>query len=138
MKKFEIMTKYLPLVTSDNFGEWIIDRANYGTTQHPKKLPFVNYSEMVRVFIKDVYTFEENNKDFMLTRYADILKENGIDQRTADKADISTKDGRVVMALIMTAVRAERFCEGVLLSLFQNGTITKWLKRLAEIDSQAV
>lgn len=135
MKKFEIMTKYIPLITLENFGEWIVDRENDGTSEHPITMPFVNYSEMVRAFISDVYEFEKNNKDFMLTRYADILKENGIEQSTADKADISAKDGQVVMALIMTAVRAERFCEGVLLTLFQNGTIAKWLKRLAEIDS---
>lgn len=34
---------------------------------------------MVHNFIKDVYIFEKNNKDMELTRYKDILKDNGLE-----------------------------------------------------------
>ena len=38
------------------------------------------------------------------------------------------------MALLMGAVRAERFCDGALKEFVENGSITKWLERLKEID----
>ena len=38
------------------------------------------------------------------------------------------------MALIIGAIRAERFCNGALLGFFKDGSITKWLSRLKEID----
>ena len=38
------------------------------------------------------------------------------------------------MALIMAAVRAERFCDGALKEFFENGSIEKWLLRLKELD----
>lgn len=34
---------------------------------------------MVHNFIDDAYTFEESNKDMELTRYRDILKDNGLE-----------------------------------------------------------
>lgn len=41
-------------------------------------MPFVNYSEMVHHFIDDVYDFNENNKDFGLNHYYDILEKMGL------------------------------------------------------------
>jgi len=43
-------------------------------------------------------------------------------------------DAKCVMALIMGVIRAERFCEGVLLNFFQKGIIRKWLERLQAMD----
>ena len=48
--------------------------------------------------------------------------------------DVSTLGGKCILALIMGAVRAERFVDGALLNFFRTGTITKWLRRLQEID----
>lgn len=42
--------------------------------------------------------------------------------------------GQQVMALLMGAVRAERFCDGALKEFVENGSITKWLERLIERD----
>ena len=79
MSKFAELTKYLPLLENDNIGAWIIDRENDGTPEHPIQMPFVNYSEMVHRFIDDVYDFSDNNKDFQLTRYGEILESNGLE-----------------------------------------------------------
>lgn len=49
-------------------------------------------------------------------------------------ADISKLDGQSIMALIMGAVRAERFCDGALLGFFRDGSIQKWLERLKEMN----
>lgn len=137
MKKFENLIKYLPLLEDDNIGTWIIDRENDGTPEHPIQMPFVNYSEMVHNFIKDVYDFEEKNKDFELTRYGEILEKNGLEwgSKSMSEADVSSLDGQCIMALVMGAVRAERFCDGALLGFFKDGSIKKWLERLKKIDT---
>ena len=130
MNKFENLIKYLPLLEDDNIGTWIIDRENDGSPEHPIQMPFVNYSEMVHDFIKDVYDFE-------LTRYGEILEKNGLEwgSKSMSEADVSSLDGQCIMALIMGAVRAERFCDGALLGFFKDGSIKKWLERLKKIDT---
>ena len=50
------------------------------------------------------------------------------------KTDVSNIDGETVMALLMGAIRAERFCDGALLGFCKDGSIIKWLGRLKEID----
>ena len=135
MSKFAELTKYLSLLEDDNFGTWIIDRENDGTLEHPIQMPFVNYSEMVHRFIDDVYDFSDNNKDFELTRYGEILERNGLEwgSESMSEADVSSLDAQCVMALIMGAVRAERFCDGALLGFFKDGSIRRWLERLKEV-----
>lgn len=54
--------------------------------------------------------------------------------KSMSEADVSQLDAQCVMALIMGAVRAERFCDGALLGFFRDGSIRKWLERLKEID----
>ena len=48
-------------------------------SEHSIQMPFVNYFEMVHHFIEDVYDFEEQNKDFELTRYGKFLEKNGLE-----------------------------------------------------------
>ncbi len=132
MSKFDILTKYISRIQTDSIGKWIIDQKNDGTLEHPIQMPFVDYSEIVRNFIDDVYIFEESNKDMELTRYGDILKDYDIewDIESMKNADVSIVNVQCVLALIMGAVRAERFCDGALLDFFKNGYILKWLERL--------
>lgn len=75
-QKFQNLIKYLSLLDNDSIGTWIIDQENNGTPENPIQIPFVNYTEMVHHFIEDVYDFNENNKDFELTRYGEILEKN--------------------------------------------------------------
>ena len=139
MSKFAELTKYLPLLENDNIGSWVIDCENDGTPEHPIQMPFVNYSEMVHRFIDDVYDFSDNNKDFELTRYGEILERNGLDwgSKSMSEADVSSLDAQCVMALIMGAIRAERFCDGALLGFFKGGSIRRWLERLKELDTSS-
>lgn len=135
MSKFEQLTKYIDVLDKDNFGTWIIDRENDGTPEHPIQMPFVNYSEMVHHFIDDVYDFIDHSEDMELTRYGDILNKNGLewDSKFMSEADVSGLDAQCIMALLVGAVRAERFCDGVLLGFFKDGSIRKWLERLKEV-----
>ncbi|KMK71769.1 sel1 repeat family protein [Bacillus safensis] len=136
MKQFEILTKYIPKLQEDHIGEWVIDQENDGTAERPIQMPFVNYSETVQRFIEDVYTFAEQHQEMELTRYSEILSENGIEWGTNDMehVDISNLNAQCVLALIMGALRAERFSEGAIFNFFKSGAILKWLERLKNLD----
>ena len=140
MYKFEILTKYLPQLVNDNFGTWIIDHENDGSPEHPIQMPYVDYTEMVDNFVRDVYAFKNDNTEYELNRYGEILNTNGIQWggSSMSEADVSNLDARCVLALIMGAVRAERFCDGALLGFFKDGSIRKWLERLKEIDGETI
>lgn len=124
------------MIPSDSIGEWVVDKENDGTPEHPIQIPFVDYSVIVCKFINDVYSFEDNNKDMDLTRYGEILNENGLEWGTESmkNADVSNLNAQCVLALIVGAVRAERFCDGVLLDCFKSGYILKWIERLNNIE----
>ena len=136
MSRFDILTKYIPILQEDSIGEWVFDTGNDGTHKHPIQLPFVHYSEVVNNFIDDVYTFHNNNEDMELSRYGEILKDNGIewDLVTMENADVSNLNVQGILALIMGAVRSERFCDGALFEFFESGCILKWLERLRTIE----
>lgn len=137
MEKYRCLTKYLLWLEKDKIGEWVFDHKSEATIEHPRQMPYVSYTTMIFLFIDDVYDFSERNKELGLNHYDVILEENGIKWSggSMEDADVSEMDGRGVMALIMGAVRAERFCDGALLHFFKNGTMRKWLERLKEIDN---
>lgn len=124
------------MIQSDGIGKWVVEKDNDGLLKHSIQMPFVDYSEIVRSFIDDVYFFEESNRNMILNRYEDILRKNDIEWtiESMTKADISNLNAQCVLALIMGAIRAERFCEGVLLDLFNSGYIVNWLERLNSIE----
>ncbi|MEV9503619.1 DUF6508 domain-containing protein [Bacillus safensis] len=132
MKQFEILTKYIPKLQEDHIGEWVINQENDGTAERPIQMPFVNYSETVQRFLDDVYTFAEQHQEMELTRYSEILSENGIEWGSNDMehVDISNLNAQCVLALIMGVVRAERFSEGAIFNFFKSRNMLKCLERL--------
>ena len=58
----------------------------------------------------------------ILTRHIPVLKKG--------------EYGECVVALLLGADRAERFSEGTLFKLLENGSILRWLIRLKEIDDK--
>ncbi|MFP7210326.1 DUF6508 domain-containing protein [Bacillus safensis] len=132
MSQFEILTKYIPMLQEDHIGEWVIDQENDGTAERPIQMPFVNYSETVQRLIDDVYTFAEQHQEMELTHYREILKENGIEWGTNDMehVDISNLNAQCVLALMMGALRAERFSEGAIFNFFKSGNMLECLERL--------
>ena len=93
---------------------------------------------MVDHFIEDVYDFVSKHPEYELNRYYDILETNNIkwEKESMQNTDVSSLDEKCVVALLVGTVRAERFCDGVLLSFFKSGVIKKWLLRLKEIDEE--
>ena len=136
MPDFERLTKYIPLLDHADLGRWVIDEENDGTMEHSIQFPFVAYSKLVSNFIEDVGIFVEENSEMHLTRYGEILEACGLEWSTQSMsgAIVEDLDAKVVCALIVGAVRAERFCDGALLNFFKNGSMTRWLHRLREIN----
>lgn len=134
---FEILTSFIPKIRGIDFGEWVIDRENDGTPEHPVQFPFVAYKQVVGEFEDTVYRFIDEHKDMELNRYGDILSAAGIEwgTKSMEGANVAGLDGTTIMALIVGAIRAERFCDGALLGFFESGCIMKWLLRLQEIDA---
>lgn len=135
MYRFEKLTKYIPLLDQTEIGNWVIDTENDGTIEHPIQFPFVAHSSLVSNFIDDVSGFVEDNPELHLNRYPDILEESGLEWSTQSMSGAIAEDldAKVVCALIVGAVRAERFCDGALLNFFTNGSMMRWLHRLQEI-----
>ncbi|EOS24837.1 hypothetical protein C804_04937 [Lachnospiraceae bacterium A4] len=133
---YEQLTDILGELPQEEYGSWIIDRENDGSPEHPIQMPFVSYSGLVRKLMDAVFTFEKNHPEYGLNRYRDILEQNGIKwgNVSMDAVNVANKDGICVMALLLGAVRTERFCDGALLGFFQKGSIQRWLERLKEID----
>ena len=137
IKMYGELTDILGELPQGEYGHWIMDHENDGSPEHPIQMPFVSYSGFVRKFMDAVYSFEKAHPEYGLNQYRDILEQNGIEWGSAsmDAVDVSDKDGICVMALLLGATRAERFCDGALLGFFQKGSIQRWLERLKEIDA---
>ena len=132
---YESLTRLIPGLIEE-YGTLIVDNESKGTMDDPIHMPFVNYSPAVIELMKAVYAFKAEHPDFELTKYEEILISNGLEwsRRSMSEADVSDADGKFVMALLMGAIRAERFSEGTLLGFCEDGSVLHWLKRLQEID----
>ena len=134
---FEGLTACLSDLNTGKSGEWIIDRENDGTSEHPLHFPFVDYSDVARRDEHEIYNIVDVHPEPELTNYQKILERNGIERRTKrmENAEVSKLDAQCVMALLVGAVRADRFCEGTFKGFIDNGCIFRWIERLKEIES---
>jgi len=141
LNKFKTLTKYIEKLSNpESFGEWVIDHKNDGSPEHPTQLPFVKYKKLVHLFVKEFDRFSISHKEYDITNYSYILKSNGIklDGESIKNMDIDSLNAQCALALIMCAINAERFCDGVFLRLLKDGFIVKWLKRLKDIDDSSL
>lgn len=134
---YESLTRYLPeFERGEIVGTWIDGGVHAGTPEDPLQLPYVEYGEMATGIERAITAFVSDHPEFCLTSYSEILENAGLawDARSMEAADVSVLDGRTAMALLVGAVRADRFCEGAYLGFFESGCIERWLRRLKEID----
>ena len=136
MKKYSALTKYINLLKNNNAGEWICDKENDGSSERPIHVPFVSYSIAVNNLADDIYKFAKESNEIVPSKYAEILNTNGIKwgYDSMMKADASGLDAQCILALLIASLRAERFCDGALLEFIESGAVTRWLKRLQELD----
>jgi len=73
-----------------------------------------------------------------LQNYSKILEDKSIEwgTRSMEAADVDKLDAQCVLALIVGAVRADRFCDGALLGFLEEEAISRWLERLKRIDME--
>lgn len=133
---YELLTDYIDQLSTEEPGEWIVDRENDGSPDHPIQFPWVLYGKTVQGLEKAIYQFVDDHEELGLRQYSEILEKNGLkwDMHSMSNADVSKLDGITVMSLLLGAVRAERFCDGALLSFCKSGCVSRWLSRLKEID----
>lgn len=138
MDTFGELTALIPILKNDTFGHWIVDTENDGSPQHPIRMPFVDYSPAVYRFIETLYGFCEAHPEYEHTRYIETLEKHGLEwaAKSMENADVSHADAKLVIALLIGALRADRFCEGALLGFCENGSILRWLERLETIDRE--
>lgn len=133
---YESLTQLIPKLCEDEYGTWVIDRESKGTMDDPIHMPFVGYSRAVVKLEQAIYAFVDEHPDYQLTKYSEILESNGMkwESRSMSEADVSNADGKLIMALLVGTLRADRFCEGTLLGFLKDGSVVRWLERLKEID----
>ena len=136
---YESLTRLIPGLIEE-YGIVIVDNESKGTMDDPIRMPFVDYSPAVIELMKAVYAFKDEHPDFELTKYEEILNSNGLEWswESMSEADVSDADGKLIMALLMGAIRADRFSEGTLLGFCEDGSVLRWLKRLQEIDNEMI
>ena len=136
---YESLTRLIPGLIEE-YGIVIVDNESKGTMDDPIRMPFVDYSPVVTELMKAVYAFKAEHPDFKLTKYEEILNSNGLEWslQSMNEADVSDADGKLIMALLMGAIRADRFSEGTLLGFCEDGSVLRWLKRLQEIDNEMI
>ena len=69
---FEELVGLIDKIKDDSIGEWIVDKENDGTLEHPMQMPFVVYSSVVRLFEQAVYGFENGSIEKWLCRLKEI------------------------------------------------------------------
>ena len=129
MKWSEKLNKYIDLFSEETIGEWHVDTEGDGSLENPYQLPHVRYSKLVEEFMTDVYDYADQTG---VNNYAEILKRNGIEwkSKAMSNADVTALSADAICALLLGAVRAEKFCDGALLGFFEDGSIQKWLTEL--------
>ena len=138
MSKYVALTNYIVKIKNDKIGEWSGDNTNNnGSYERPLQMPFIIYTEIINSFVDDVNNFVDIHKEMELTSYGDILNKNELkwDYNSMAKANVNLLDEQCTMALIVAAIRADRFSSGILLQFFEDGIILKWLERLKEFNN---
>jgi len=117
---FEVILSYLPSFERQayDFGEMIDEK---GT------LPWADYSGEVMEFYKDLY-LHHFIVDFDWPSWQHVAIEYFQNPELIKTADLVT-----IRRLFTVHIRKDRFCEGHLLSVLENGHITMMLQRLATI-----
>lgn len=126
---YEKLTAFIPALQRENFGDYqtIVEEYSNGGG---------NFGETALRLQSELRNFVEEHPEFGLTQYNKILVENGLWGRAAERADVETLDGQLVVALLVAVWRIDRLtCWGTLFAdYYESGYILKWLERLKAID----
>ena len=94
-------------------------------------LPWFNFDEVVMKFIQVLY-----DNDWVTPQFDWGEWQESTQQYIESPEKVESADTETIQKLLTTHARADRFCEGHLASMFENGHILDLLRRLREIRSQ--
>jgi ADP-ribosylglycohydrolase len=87
-------------------------------------------------FIGEFHSFIRLYDEHTIIEYVGILEKNGIKwtEESMREANVEELDETAILALIVGVFRADHFSYGVIENFSRCGLLTKWLRRLKEID----
>lgn len=126
MNKYYELIKYLNIFRGD-------EKEDEGAVNQLIRVHAHINSCYVSDFIEDVHNCANQ---IGVNNYVEVLNQHNIewDFQSMSCADAKSLSPDVICALLLGAVRAEKFCEGTLIKFIKNGCINKWLK---ELESKA-
>lgn len=135
MSRFDSLLELIEPLEKGTHGRWISGNNHKGTMDDPTPMPFCSYSEAVHKLADAVYEFVENNPEYELKNYQKLLEDRGLkwSMDSFREADVSIMDAQGILAMLVGLLRAERFCDGVVLEALENGLVLKWLARIRDI-----
>ncbi len=128
MGEFDILVDYLKTFESSDFKDFFTKEADE-VSLHPV------YPDEIRFFMDDVTKFALYNSQYGLTKYKEIIENYKLNNQI-EEIDVSNAEAIIILALLVDAVRSDRFCTGAVYGLLKNGTIRKWLERLKELNEK--
>ena len=85
---YEDLTKLLNQLDDGPYGEWIIDKENDGSPEHPLQFPYVHFlNEVVGDLMDTVYHYANNGHDYLF-RYDETIQAGGVDIRNIPLKDV--------------------------------------------------
>lgn len=143
-KQYESLTKLIPEMEKDIYGEWNLPMKGEGTKDNPYIMPHVSFTPTAYSFFSEMGKIVEQHPEFDLYNYKKYLERRGYisdakgpfpigELQTVPSERLNAED---IFVMCFAVQRTDRFCEGIMLKFFKDGTILKWLKRLAELDEQ--
>ncbi len=134
---YERLTTFIPAMESGGFGKWVQPVRDV-SSEEPAGAPFVMYEWNVRKLREAVFDFADDHKAEKAGDFLHILERNHIawGMKSMSGADVSALDGRAVFALLARAFEAENCSRGAVLEFCESGCVSRWLKRLKEIDEE--
>ena len=120
LQQIDAILKYLPTFEKENyqFGQWVEPEGQF---------PYFSFSPEVDEFI-DALHKQDLIIPFDWTSWSEEAEHYQTDAEALETADLLT-----LCKLLTVHVRADRFVEGHLASVFENGHITAILRRLKQI-----
>lgn len=89
------------------------------------------------IYESDIIDFLDSVRPFFVHDYVETIESYGIKYENIDihKLDMSKYDDKLILAMLTAIIRADRVNEGLILSMIENGSILKLLKRLKDFDT---
>ena len=89
---FQELTGFIERLDSEEHGNWVIDKENDGSPEHPIQMPYVNYGREAIAFEDAVYKFVDEHPEYDMKNYREILEKAGIECETNSMEGVIVDD----------------------------------------------